>query len=179
MTNAVPQTVSSAPTSGLLSAGDWIAIAGAGVALVGVAVAAVALWVQIRALRKQLVLQTYSDYTKRYQEIILHFPEDINQSDFDLSSRDDRSDVMRYMRAYYDLCYEEHDLSKRRLIDKQIWLSWLGGMQFALSKPAFRQAWEQIKTDTQYAEDFCLLVDESLKRRTTGCSAISDHADAV
>lgn len=171
MTNTVQRLSAQVVHMGLLDAGDWIA-------LMGVGIAVVALWWQMRALRRQLVLQTYSDYTKRYQEIILHFPEEINQSDFSLSSRDDRSSIMRCMRAYYDLCYEEHDLSKRKLIDKQIWQSWFGGMQFALSKPAFRQAWEQIKTDTQYAEDFCLLVDETLARRTTGCSPISDRVNA-
>ncbi len=163
MTNTAQQVAAQAAQTDIFDAGDWITLA-------GVAIAAFALGWQMRALRRQLVLQTYSDYTKRYQEIILHFPEDINQADFDLSSRneDDRSSVMRYMRAYFDLCYEEHDLSKKKLIAREIWQSWLGGMQFALSKPAFRQAWERIRTDTKYEDDFCFLVYRSVKRLTTG-----------
>jgi len=145
MTNSVQQLEVLATPAGGLDVGEIAALAGVGVAVIAL------LW-QMRALRKQLALQTYSDYTKRYQEIILHFPEEINQDDFDLSSRTDRPKVMRYMRAYFDLCFEEYDLSERKLIPTQIWQSWLGGIEFALSKPAFRQAWDQIKADTQYRD---------------------------
>lgn len=138
----------------LLDFGHWIALA-------GVATAVIALWWQIRSLRKQLLIQTFSDYTKRYQDIVLHFPEEINQMDFDLSSRGDRSQVMRYMRAYYDLCFEEFDLSRRKLIDRKVWDSWRDGMEFAFSKPAFQQAWEQIKADTRYPEEFNSLVEKA------------------
>jgi hypothetical protein len=167
MANVVGQISASVSDTGLLSAGDWIAIGAAFIALVGVAVAIVALVQQIRALRKQLFLQTFSDYTKRYQEIILHFPEDINQSDFDLSSRNDRSSVMRYMRAYYDLCFEEFHLFRMRLIDQSVWESWREGMEVAFSKTAFQQSWDQIKTDTQYGDDFCALVEGAHNRRAT------------
>jgi hypothetical protein len=115
----------------------------------------------MRSLRKQLMLQTFSDYTKRYQEIILHFPEEINQTDFDLFSRDDKSSVMRYMRVYYDLCFEEYYLSKRKLIDERTWNDWREGMEFAFSKSAFQQAWQLIKKDTQYKQDFCALVEKA------------------
>lgn len=141
MTNTLQEATAQVSSSGLLDAGDWITLAGVGIAIIAL------LW-QMHSLRKQLVLQTFSDYTKRYQEIILHFPEEINRADFDLSSRDDKSNVMRHMRAHYDLCFEEYDLSKRKLIDKCTWNGWREGMEFAFSKPAFQQAWQQIKKHT-------------------------------
>jgi len=154
MTGTLKQATAQASSSGLLYTGDWIALVGVGIAIIAL------LW-QMRSLRKQLMLQTFSDYTKRYQEIILHFPEEINQTDFDLSSRDDKSSVMRYMRVYYDLCFEEYYLSKRKLIDERTWNDWREGMEFAFSKSAFQQAWQLIKKDTQYKQDFCALVEKA------------------
>ena len=38
---------------------------------------------QLKILNKQLKLNFFSDYTKRYQEIILNLPENINEDNFD------------------------------------------------------------------------------------------------
>jgi len=84
---------------------DWIAIGGVVAALLAI------LW-QSRQVRRQLILQNYSEYTRRYQQIILAFPEDINQKDFILQDRQGRDSVMRQMRTYFDLCYEEYFLWK-------------------------------------------------------------------
>ena len=80
---------------------------GAIVTFLSVAVAMIALWCQGQRLTRQLTLQNFADYTKRYQKIILEFPEDITEPTFKLAGRDDYEKTMRYMRAYFDLCYEE------------------------------------------------------------------------
>lgn len=112
---------------------------------------------QLGSLRKQINLQNYSDYTKRYQEIVLNFPENVNSPDFKLSSlnKGSRDKTMRYMRAYFDLCFEEWDLNNRRLIDKNSWKVWEGGTKTALSKTAFKQAWKVIReSGTKYGDGF-------------------------
>lgn len=137
-----------------------------GVLLVGVG----ALWFQIGALRKQLTIQNFSDYTKRYQEIILHFPEDVNERTFKLKARDNSEYIrtMRYMRAYFDLCYEEYYLRTRKLIDKELWSVWEGGMKVAFGKPAFQQAWAIIREDSEYGDTFESFVNNAME------SAFSD-----
>ena len=82
----------------------------------------------------------FPDYTKRYQEIILDFPENVNRPDFELANVPDRDKTMRYMRAYFDLCFEEFYLNKEGLIDSKIWQVWRSGITFAFSKAAFGQA---------------------------------------
>jgi hypothetical protein len=91
---------------------DWISAIATVIGVVGV------LW-QLNLLQKQLRLQNYVEYTKRYQAIILNFPETINAPSFsfehsqrkisgastELSSHYDNT--MRHMRAYFDLCFEE------------------------------------------------------------------------
>lgn len=145
---------------------DWIGLVSAIATLLGVGVAIFALWKQMQKLNEQLMIQQFSDYTKRYQEIILQFPENINEASFVLSSHPKSTRTMRYMRAYFDLCFEEWHLNQRGLIDKESWKVWKGGMKAALSKPAFGQAWGQIKQDTSFGRDFeeyvgCMLLVES------------------
>ena len=139
---------------GGVDAGDWIT-------LIGVAIAAFALWWQIRSLRKQLLVQTFSDYTKRYQDIILKFPEDINEPDFNMEAKENKDEIMRAMRAYFDLSWEEYYLYDIKLLDKKLWKTWKEGMEFAFSKKAFRQAWVKIKNDTQYVKEFVDLVEKA------------------
>ena len=111
---------------------------------------------QLQSLRQQIKLQGYADYTKRYAEIVLHFPEDVNSKDFKLNKRHkDYSQTMRYMRAYFDLCFEEWNLNQRKLIDLDAWKVWGGGMKTAFGKSAFQQAWKIIiDSNTEYGLEF-------------------------
>jgi hypothetical protein len=115
------------------------------------ALAVAAVW-SLRAVKKQLTAHLYAEYTKRYQHIILEFPENINTADLPVEDSDEYRDVMRQMRAYFDLCYEERALHKRGYIDKTTWNDWRQGMKAAVGKPAFQQAWQRISKDQQYPE---------------------------
>lgn len=134
---------------------DWLSL----ITTIATAVGVYVVWKQTQKLSDQLMLQNFSDYTKRYQEIILNFPEDINEPAFTFDRRDDYAKTMRYMRAYLDLCYEEWLLNQRKLIDGQIWVIWSGGMKTAFSKQAFRQAWVIVKNDTRFGSEFELFID--------------------
>ena len=145
---------------------DWISLGSAVATFLGVVVAAVAIWIQIRKLNEQLMLQHFADYTKRYQEIVLQFPENINEATFVLESHPDYSRTMRHMRAYFDLCFEEWYLNQRKLLDNEIWNVWESGMETALSKSAFKQAWAKIKNDTNFGSAFEQYV-ERLNEKST------------
>jgi len=143
-----------------MSASDWIALFTAVATTGGVFV----VWYQTKKIAQQLTLQHFSDYTKRYQEIILNFPEDINSETFVLNGRDDYSKTMRYLRAYLDLCYEEWYLNDRALIDNDIWNIWKGGMETAFSKAAFRQAWDVIRADSDFGVEFSVFIDACIRK---------------
>ena len=144
-----------------MKAPEWIAALTALVTMAGVVV----VYLQLRALSQQIKLQHFSDYTKRYQEIALHFPEDINVGDFVLAGRPDYAQTMRYMRAYFDLSYEEWDLNRMKLVDPRFWSGWKGGIKTAFSKPAFQQAWQIVRTDTRYGEEFETFVEHCIAFR--------------
>ena len=137
----------------------WIAGATALFTFLGVVV----VWCQLRSLSQQTRLQNFSDYTKRYQEIVLNFPEDINSESFSFEERADREKTMRYMRAYFDLCFEEWYLYKSGLIGSEFWCIWEGGIKTAVSKSAFRQAWKIIKnSNTEYGHEFDKFIEAKM-----------------
>jgi len=61
--------------------------------------------------------------TKRYQKIMLHFPESLHHPNFDYEklNPEQKDEILRYTRAYFDFCIEEFDLHLQKLIDKKVW----------------------------------------------------------
>jgi len=117
-----------------ISIGDLVTFATA-------VIAGFALWSQIKGVNQQLFIQNYSEYTKRYQDIILQFPERINEVDYALlANKGEYEKTMRAMRQYFDLCFEEYFLNKHNKLDTIIWKPWQSGMLFAFSKTAFGTA---------------------------------------
>ena len=118
---------------------------------------------QNRELTKQRWIEIYSHYTKRYADIISNFPENINERNFDLYNNKDYQRIMRNMRLYFDLCYEEYMLHKYRKLNKKLWKEWQKGMESAFGKKAFQDAWKIIKKDTSYPENFVGFVENRMK----------------
>lgn len=126
------------------------------------------LWIAIKQFNQQLRLNFFAEYTKRYQEIILNFPEKINELTFKISelSPEIQDHTLRYMRAYFDLCSEQYYLWRKGHLDEDVWEEWESGIKFALSKPAFQEAWRTLDVDTIYYGDFSKFVSELIKRDT-------------
>ena len=142
---------------------------GTTISIITMLITAVALWFTVNSFKKQLQLNFFADYTKRYQEIILNFPEIINEESFKLDEleTDARDKTLRYMRAYFDLCSEEYYLWKKKNIDDDTWKEWETGIKFAFSKPAFRQAWEVLSLDTIYYGAFTKFVNDAISSTNT------------
>lgn len=144
---------------------DWIGLGSAVATLLGVVVAFVALWSQLQALTKQLQVQTFSEYTRRYQEIFLQIPEIFDdQANLDLASLEQTTKLVSYLRAYFDLCLEEYYLYQQGLVDSNTWSIWESGMRRAFSRPIIQQAWQLIKPSSQYGHKFETFVEARMFR---------------
>ena len=141
---------------------DWIQAICSVVTLILTLVSILFALRQLRSVSQQLTIQNFSDYTKRYQEIILSLPENVNDDQFQIEDlhEPDREKLMRSMRAYYDMSFEEYWLNQTGLIWKPIWTIWSGGMKTACSRPAFRQAWQIIGNDSDYGVEFHQFIDK-------------------
>lgn len=113
-------------------------------------------------MKKDRTLMAMLEYTRRYREICLHLPEDINESQFDLFDDNHRNDdqLRRWLRSYFDLCSEEFDMYDFKLINKKVFEFWKSGILFALSKSAFRQAYRLFRKDTIWNKNFMLIADK-------------------
>lgn len=130
----------------------------------GVLIALFALIWQSYQTREQLKLNFFADYTKRYQEIILNFSENINESDFDFNKlpKEIKEKTLRYMRAYFDLSSEEYYLSQAGRIDKKVWKEWKSGIEFTFSKKAFKDAWKIVNLDSKFYGQFVKWINEEV-----------------
>lgn len=145
---------------------ESITAAAAIATVIGIFVAILGLRNSINQFKKQLQLTVFTDYTKRYQEITLNFPEEINQDDFDFENleKDKRDKTLRYMRAYFDLCSEEYFLHSKGNIDDATWNEWKSGIQYVFSKTVFKNGWEIINLDTKYYPEFFAFIDPLVKK---------------
>lgn len=150
---------------------DWNLVA---TVLAAITIIIVVFWngIQHRQMNKQLRIQTeqikhnfFSEYTKRYQEIIWHLPENIYDDSFSYEDLDEekRDTIMRCMRVYFDLCSEELFLHQNKYIDEKVWKEWEDGMDSIFKRPAFRGAWNKISKDPTLYKDFKKFADSKMR----------------
>ncbi|MES9898529.1 MAG: hypothetical protein ABW148_05845 [Sedimenticola sp.] len=140
-------------------------------AIIAIIVTVKSLRTSIEQFNEQLQLSVFTDYTKRYQEIMLNLPESINKEDFDFDKLDEGNEktikekTLRYMRAYFDLCSEEYFLHGQGKIGDNTWREWKSGIEYAFSKTAFIAGWGIISLDTSYYPDFVRFVEEVMIKK--------------
>lgn len=132
----------------------------------GLIIAAITLFLQIRSVRRQIAIQTFHDYTRRFQEIIFKLPEEIHEAKFDLEAASPaiKSKILKIMRIYFTICLEEYHLHEQRMIDAVIWTLWTDGMRATLSKPAFTQAWHRLQQEFKYNTHFVNFINSLIKQ---------------
>ena len=145
---------------------NWIQLGVLCLAIIGLIITIFFNRRQLQIFNKQLKLNFFADYTKRYQEIMLNFPENINDENFDFESldKDIKNTTKRYMRAYFDLCSEEYFLWKDKNIDNKTWKEWEGGINYAFTKTAFQKGWRLITLDTIYYQDFSSFINQIIQK---------------
>src|SRR5690242_2133338 len=98
----------------------------------GVIVAITAVVSALRGVRAQLWLQTFSEYTRRYGEIVLELPSEARRPGgrfvFEDLDADEQGRVLNIARAYLNLCSEEYFLHSRGRIDDETWAIWRAGI---------------------------------------------------
>ena len=80
---------------------------------------------------KQAQESFFAEYTRRYQDIILHMPD---------NDKDPR--WLKYVQLYFDLCSEEYHLHEEGVINNRVWKLWVEGMQDTMKREVFRNAWK-------------------------------------
>jgi hypothetical protein len=136
--------------------------------VLAVATLAVAI-VTVRGFKDQLQLQTFSEYTRRYNELIDALPFGAGgptpSIEIGRLEPSERERVMKTMRRYFNLCWEELHLYKSGKIDSKTWEIWVAGIRDTLRSPFFQQAWRELKPEYTYgghAEEFLQMIDRCI-----------------
>lgn len=98
--------------------------------------------------RKQRQLQFFSEYTRRYQDILLNMPDEVFEGRAKAEGR-----VLKYMRLYFDLCSEEYHLWKQGNVPDDVWKLWKEGMQITVKQTVYSHSWKFLAV--HYSQEFC------------------------
>lgn len=147
------------------------------VALVASSVSAVALvlataWIAIATLRgvgNQMHVQTFTEYTRRYADItealLWDFASPTCPTKPDELSSDQRERLLRGLRRYFNLCWEELHLYRSGKIDQKTWAIWEAGILDTLRSPCVRACWSALRTEYKYGGlggEFVSFIDGAL-----------------
>ena len=103
------------------------------------AIAAIAaVIVAYRSSKKQMQISLYAEFTRRYQEIMLHI-------------RQNGDDKEYYQTLYIDLCSEEFFMHNEGFLPEKVWDIWLEGMKHEV-KDTYIGLWQRDKNN--YNPDF-------------------------
>lgn len=110
-------------------------------------------------LRREQWITLFFEFNKRFAEIRWQLPEDILSDSFDPDKLKDKK-LMGYMRQYFILCSEEFFLKeKKRWIERKLWKEWERAIEYYMGKPAFRKAWQEVRTEDIYYKGFVPFMD--------------------
>lgn len=105
--------------------------------------------------RQQRKLSMFAEYTKRYQDVILSMPDSVLMGIADI-----KTDVLKHLQLYFDLCSEEYYLWQQGIVPCHIWQLWSEGMQITMQNPVFRKSWD--KLSHQYSKIFRQYFDDKI-----------------
>ena len=109
------------------------------------AIAAIAaVFVAHRSSKQQMQISMFAEFTRRYQEIMLHI-------------RKNDNDKKHYQTLYIDLCSEEFFMHNAGYLPKGVWRLWKEGMTHEI-KDSYLGIWKKDKEN--YNPDFQVFFDE-------------------
>ena len=128
--------------------------------------------VSLKSLRDQLWLQVFTDFTRRYADIVATLPSESRRPDgaFRLNDLSDerRFEIENAARAYLNLCSEEHYLYLRKRIDRETWAIWRKEMEDVFRLPWIRDCWPALKQEYESYPKFVRFVAECIEPRSNG-----------
>lgn len=138
----------------------------------------------VRSLTRQMQLTAFAEYTRRYNELIEVLPFDAARPSGSVRLQtlqaEEKERLMKCMRQYFNLCWEEMHLVKGGQIDQKTWDIWAAGIRDTLRAPFFKEAWIALRpeyTYGEYARAFIAMIDGATALRAEGSSDATTGID--
>ena len=128
-------------------------------------------------------LDYFSEYSKRYNDLVIKLPTDFNKigrifndDDFRFTEiyggalseriRVDVSEQAKVIKSLFNLFSDEHYLYfEAKMVDKIVWRNWNDGIEMCLSYPAFKFVWSKIRESSIYGDDYRKFIDEIITKQ--------------
>lgn len=123
------------------------------IAIIALALSGYSICISKRTAQKQLQMNFFKEYTRRYQEITIGL----------LS---DQQNEISYQKLYIDLCSEEFYLKSQGYLPQEVWDIWYEGMRLAVKVESLQTAWK--KFGGNYSAEFSTFFGNLIKESGTG-----------
>ena len=128
---------------------------------ISIAIAAFSLWQSSKYNRRQWNFNTFTHYTKRYDDIMGQFPDRGYAVRFELdreilSNNEMRLAVLRYL----NMTSEEYYLWRDKYLDDRVWRIWEPEIKRTLKSPLFQREWQNLKGEFKSYKEFSNFVEQ-------------------
>ena len=123
------------------------------IALLALLVSVTSLVLSWRTSNKHSELYGFYEFTRRFQEIVLHLYPDTKDK--------------TYHKLYFDLCNEEFYMSENNKLPSDIWDSWISEMKIIMTEKDILESWQKLKDnyDEKFKEFFEKIITQSITNK--------------
>ena len=118
----------------------------------------------LHGVKKQMWLQSFLEFTGRYERIIEKLPPIVRSGDskatLDHLSDGELHTVENAVRGYLNLCSEELYLYTRGHLDTETWSIWKEGIGAFFDSKIARQVWGNVRQEYASYGEFVALIDK-------------------
>ncbi len=128
-----------------------------------------------KEILEQRKIDYFSEYSKRFNDLVLSLPQDFNQIGSYSFSNGLKSfyfnDIMMgkpssyasVIRNLFNLFSDEHYLKSTNQISDEVWSNWLDGIKMCLKYDSFHHTWEHIKGNSIYGDLYRNFIENLFK----------------
>jgi hypothetical protein len=159
---------------------DWTAATHINWTAVSALIGASGVFMALTNIRTQLRIAVFSEYTKRYADIVDRLPFDARRigAQFEPEKLPDaeRKEYLNAMRRYFNLCSEELYLRNSGRIARTTWKIWEEGIEDTVSWPGFEYAWKELRREYSRYAQFTHFIDDAIRKSAaTGRAVGAGH----
>jgi hypothetical protein len=132
-------------------------------AAVGPVLAAVSILIGVYVFRRQMNAQLFVEYTKRYEQVMLSYPEGLRDTRLDSMGvpPPESPELTVAILRYLNLCSEEFYLWERGYLSGDIWRIWESEIRRTLASPLYRREWRKVQAEFASYGEFAKYVADA------------------
>ena len=131
--------------------------------VIGSVAAAAAILVAVYVYNRQMNVQVFLEYTKRFDEVMTTFPEYARwaRRDLDAAPPHESPELTVAVLRYLNLCAEEFYLQRRGCLARDVWRIWEDELKSTLCSPLVQREWNVLQREFFNFPEFVAFVERT------------------